>query len=52
MTFNPLEMLGAACAAYLMTSSLQQVLYRYGYARGREEALKDAAKAASKEVAQ
>jgi len=45
MTFSPLEIFGLVSATYLITTSLQQVLFKYGYARGREEALRDAAKA-------
>lgn len=50
MTFSPLEIFGLVSAMYLITTSLQQVLFKYGYARGREEALRDA-KLTAKEAA-
>jgi hypothetical protein len=50
MTFSPLEIFGLVSAMYLITTSLQQVLFKYGYARGKEEALRDA-KLAAKEAA-
>lgn len=48
MTFNPLEMIGFATLGYIFMTSLQTVLFKYGYARGKEEAQKEAAKAEPK----
>ena len=51
MTFSPLEMFGLASMTYLITTSAQQIFYKYGYARGKEEALRDAKLSAAKEAA-
>jgi len=42
MTFSPLEIFGLVSCMYLITTSVQQIFYKFGYAAGKEAALRDA----------